>query len=134
MAPCKRILVVEDNDDIRDLLVQVLEEEGYPVESAGNGREALEKLSQSTDPALVLLDLMMPSMNGWEFLDAKKNDPRLSHHKIVTMSAVRASLSLNDPTPLQTDGTLKKPLFLDGIWEVVTKFCGPSRQHQTQAA
>jgi CheY-like chemotaxis protein len=101
MAHCKRILVVEDNDDIRDLLVQVLDEEGYEVDCAENGKEALEKLAaRPSDPSLVLLDLMMPTMNGWEFLEARKKDPTLAIHKIVTMSAVRATVSLNDSTPL----------------------------------
>lgn len=132
MGHCKRILVVEDNDDIRDLLVQLLNEEGYEVDSAQNGKEALEKLaSRPSDPSLILLDLMMPTMNGWEFIEAKKRTPALAIHRVVTMSAVRPTVSLHDPEPLQTDGAIPKPLFLERVWEIVNKFCGPSRHSLT---
>ncbi len=62
----RRVLVVDDAPDIRDALSEILEVEGYDVQRARNGREALQRLEQEV-PDLVLLDLMMPVMDGWEF-------------------------------------------------------------------
>lgn len=125
MKLCKSILVVEDNEDIREGIVLALEGEGYAIESAADGKEGLEKLRTMPVPSLVLLDLMMPSMSGWEFLDAQKADPTLKDHKIVTVSAVTPNQSLEDPTPLDVHGSVQKPIFLERLWEQVTKFCGP---------
>jgi CheY-like chemotaxis protein len=77
-------------------------------------------------PTLVFLDLMMPSMNGWEFLDARKKDQNLDRHKVVTISAVDSSESLDDPTPLKVDGAIAKPLSLERIWTNVNKYCRPT--------
>jgi CheY-like chemotaxis protein len=123
---CKAILVVEDDEDIRDLVVDTLVNEGFVVESAADGAEGLRKLEKMPVPTLVFLDLMMPSMNGWEFLDARKKDKRLTGHKVVTISAVDASESLEDSTPLKVDGAIAKPLSLDRIWSNVNKYCRPS--------
>lgn len=127
MSLCKSVLVVEDDEDVRDCILQVLQDEGYSVEVAVDGKEGLEKLAKMPVPTLVLLDLMMPSMNGWEFLDVQKKDPALAEHKIVTISAVKANKSIEDSTPLETDGSIKKPIHLELLWEKVTEFCGPSR-------
>jgi two-component system, chemotaxis family, chemotaxis protein CheY len=62
----RRVLVVDDDPDILDALAEILEVEGYDVQRARNGREALQRLEQGL-PDLVLLDLMMPVMDGWEF-------------------------------------------------------------------
>lgn len=123
MNRCKRILVVEDNEDVRESIVDVLASEGYAVETARNGKEALLKLETMDDPTLVLLDLMMPVMNGWEFIDAQKKDRRFKNHRIVTISAVNPTQSIEDPTPLDVDGKISKPLSLEGIWAEVRKHC-----------
>lgn len=127
MELCKSVLVVEDDEDVRDCILQVLVDEGYSAEVAADGKEGLEKLARMPVPTLVLLDLMMPSMNGWEFLDAQKRDPKLAGHKVVTISAIKPNTSIEDPTPLKTDGTIKKPIHLELLWEKVNEFCGPSR-------
>jgi CheY-like chemotaxis protein len=67
----KRILVVEDDDGAREALSLILESEGYDAPSASNGREAIERLGDQ--PNLILLDLIMPEMDGWEFLARKKS-------------------------------------------------------------
>jgi len=122
---CKQILVVEDNDDIREAISEALELEGFSVETARNGKEGLAMLRKTTSPTLVLLDLMMPVMNGWEFLDAQKNDPQLREHRVITISAVDSSISVEDPSPLLTDGAIRKPLSLESIWAEVRKHCRP---------
>jgi len=122
---CENILVADDNDDIREAIVEALENEGYKVSSARNGREALEMLGHLPVPTLVLLDLMMPVMSGWEFLDAQKRDARFASHQIVTISAVNPNQSIEDPTPLDMAGSIQKPFSLGKLWEKVAEFCGP---------
>jgi CheY-like chemotaxis protein len=125
MAFCKSILIAEDNNDVREMLQDVLSCEGYDVAVARNGREALQKLTELPSPSLVLLDLMMPVMNGWEFLDAQKRSAVFAAHQVVVMSAVPATQSLEDRRPLRTAGTLPKPLSLEPLMEKIREFCGP---------
>jgi CheY-like chemotaxis protein len=124
---CKSILIAEDNADIRETIEEALIAEGYVVHTARNGAEALAKLRTLASPTLVLLDLMMPVMNGWEFLDAQKQEAVLMGHQVVTLSAVAATASLEDRTPLQTAGSLMKPVSLDPLLAKVAEFCGPSQ-------
>ncbi len=65
---CPRILIVEDDEDIRDLCQELLEAEGFVVEACANGQEAIASLDRHQDPCLILLDMMMPIMNGREFM------------------------------------------------------------------
>lgn len=82
----KRILVVEDDHEIRSTLVELLQDEGYAVEEAGNGKKALEAIRR-LPPSAILLDLMMPVMDGWAFLSVCRSDPRCRDIPIVVMSA-----------------------------------------------
>ena len=134
MEFCKSILVADDNDDIRESIYDALSNEGYVVETASNGQEALEKLTKMEGPTLILLDLMMPVMNGWEFLDAQKRNAKFAGHQIVTMSAVNPTQSLEDPTPLETAGSLQKPMSLGSLWAKVEEFCGPPPVSGREAA
>lgn len=68
--PLKSILIVDDDEGIREILEMAFSTEGYTVKTAANGLEALDLLSQSAHYGLILLDLMMPKMNGWEFIEA----------------------------------------------------------------
>src|SRR5262249_26330672 len=82
------ILLVEDDGDTRDGITPVLEGVGYKVESVTNGQEALDQLRTSTaPPCLILLDLMMPVMDGWQFRDEQQRDPFLSSIPVVVVSA-----------------------------------------------
>ena len=87
-GPCGGILVVDDDPDIRDSLREVLEDEGYEVACVGNGREALDHLKTANPrPCVILLDLMMPVMDGWQFRKEQKQDaddrrhPAGRHHR-----------------------------------------------------
>ncbi len=82
------ILVVEDNDTVRQMLTEVLEDEGYQVVAAAHGREALILL-QTSDvlPRVILLDLDMPVMNGWQFLATQHQDAALEHLPVIIISA-----------------------------------------------
>jgi len=82
------ILIVDDDSDVRSALAELLEEEGFSVEAARNGREALIRLRTGTiHPALILLDLMMPGMAGWDFRSEQMRDPRLASVPVVIVSA-----------------------------------------------
>src|SRR5665648_169588 len=85
---CKSILVVEDDDDIRNAIVDLLESEGYATEFAINGKDALDRLHEMSKPCLVLLDMMMPIMNGREFLDIVMKDNRLAPIPVLIVSAI----------------------------------------------
>src|SRR5690606_27620152 len=81
------VLVVDDDVDIREALSDTLEHRGYAVVTARNGREALDFLRSRRPPAVILLDLMMPVMDGYECLEARQSDPALSAIPVVIISA-----------------------------------------------
>lgn len=115
--PLKKILIVEDDADIREVLVQVLEFEGYQVVSAENGREALDRLNIGEPPGLILLDLMMPVMDGWRFRDAQLQDPKLAGIPVVVLSAdgnLQQKASI-----IHAAGYLKKPVELETLLNTV---------------
>jgi two-component system, chemotaxis family, chemotaxis protein CheY len=82
------VLVVEDDTDTRDLIAEVLREDGYQVVVAAHGREALVAVhSLASPPSIILLDLMMPVMNGWQFLEERTHDPSLATVPVLVLSA-----------------------------------------------
>lgn len=85
MKTPRRILVVDDNPDNRDVLSRILELSGYAVLSANNGVHALDVAEQST-PDLILMDLAMPEMDGWEATSALKTRPHLSHIPVIALT------------------------------------------------
>lgn len=125
MSPKPCILVVEDDFDIRDTLAQILEAEGYIVSGAANGLEALELLRRdgAGAPALILLDLMMPVMNGWQFRAEQLQDPKLASIPVVVISA-DASVH-QKAASIEAAGFLKKPVQLDTLLETVGRFAQP---------
>jgi CheY-like chemotaxis protein len=113
------VLIVEDDKGIRDMIQMGLELEGLTVATAVHGKDALDVLSKCDPlPSLILLDLMMPVMNGWQFIEAKKKDPRLSPIPVVVVSAFAERA-----TGLDYQGLLKKPISLDQLTRVVRKYC-----------
>lgn len=90
----RRIMIVEDDIDLRSTLKDLLELFGYSVITAENGREALDLLEGDEHPCLLLLDLMMPVMNGWEFLDTLKQQSPSALKKIpIIVSSAAADLA-----------------------------------------
>jgi CheY-like chemotaxis protein len=87
MAPEKHLLIVEDNPATRSALKALLEREVYRVACAANGREALEYLQRAELPCVILLDLNMPVMDGWEFRQRQRADPGLAHIAVVVVSS-----------------------------------------------
>jgi len=86
--PNAPVLIIEDNEQVRGALVALVESEGYRVMEATNGVEALRLLrTTGTRPCLILLDLLMPGMNGWDFRAEQRRDDRLSGIPVVVVSA-----------------------------------------------
>ena len=115
---CDRtILGVDDEDEIRETIRELLEEEGFQVLPASNGRDALEVLAGGPSPCVVLLDLMMPVMNGWEF--AREFRARYGRHAariVVVTAAENAQLRARE---IEADGWLEKPFDLDAVLDAV---------------
>ena len=104
------VMVVEDDHLIRQVIAEALEEEGFEVMEAANGKEALEALEQ-VRPSLILLDLMMPVMDGWTFRGVQRNDPALADIPVVVVSAsLPPGLKLED---LGAKAMLEKPFGID---------------------
>ena len=85
------VLVVDDDPDIRLALAEFLIDEGFRVRCAANGREALQALAGDPGDCLILLDLMMPIVNGWQFLDARARDPALARVPVIVITAQPAT-------------------------------------------
>src|SRR5258708_307681 len=82
------ILIVEDDISICTVITEILQDEGYLVASVENGAEALAYLQQHIHPQLILLDLNMPVMTGWDFRAQQQCDPRLAEIPVIIMSAL----------------------------------------------
>ena len=106
------VLVVDDEREIREAVAEVLADEGYEVLDAGDGAEALSKL-RAFHPSVVLLDLMMPGMNGWEFREAQQHDPDLSGIPVIVLSA------LGKAAGIDAAGYIRKPFELDELLTAV---------------
>ncbi len=124
-AHLEPILVIEDNDDVRDMMAVTLELEGHRVVTAANGREALYLLHHGVEPCMILLDLMMPVMNGWEFQKAVAREPQLRDIPIVVVSATGTDVDL-DRT--HAAAVLPKPIDVDQLLNVVEDFCDGVRR------
>lgn len=107
-------MVVEDDPDIREVVQMVLEEEGFQVVTACNGAEAEAELNGGEWPCVMLLDLMMPVMNGWELLEHLRRDGRLADGLRVVVMSASPTGPLRGPVQM-----MKKPVSLDALVETV---------------
>jgi len=113
------ILIVDDDLDIREGLSEVLEERGYAILSAANGREALEGLRSGSRPCVILLDLMMPVMDGYEFRAEQRKDPALASIPVVIITAGAA----DQREEIEASAVLRKPLDLRELVDVIQRHC-----------
>ena len=116
--PARTILLVDDDPVIRASLSDLLAAEGFDVETAEDGQAALERLSEIGDPSLILLDLGMPRMDGWEFLsrlDRNRNDRRVPVVLLSGLAYIRDAPGVAD--------FLAKPIRPDRLLECVRRFC-----------
>ncbi|MBV9579549.1 MAG: response regulator [Chloroflexi bacterium] len=116
MATESYVLVVDDDPAIRGLVADALREEGYSVDLAAHGREALEAM-RARRPATVVLDLMMPIMDGFSFLEACQNEQLCDNVPVVVMSAMQDALVRIQAAPIQA--YLAKPFDLNDLIRTV---------------
>jgi CheY-like chemotaxis protein len=114
-----QILIVEDDADSRETLRFFLTARGFRVATVVNGKEALDLLRSGTRPRVILLDMLMPVMDGWEFRSRQLDDPNLRSIPVVVTSAVGL-----DRRPVSNVGLFRKPLDLDALLQVVRKHTG----------
>jgi CheY-like chemotaxis protein len=124
------ILIVDDDNDVRSALSEMLEEEGFAVEGVPSGREALARLRAGTvHPAVILLDLMMPGMDGWDFRSEQMRDPKLAAVPVVVVSASgfsRESIRTQLGPAAYVEKPIERTTLLDVIRELVRS--GPPGQ------
>ena len=128
------ILIVDDDNDVRSALSEMLEEEGFTVEGAPNGREALARLRGGTiHPAVILLDLMMPGMDGWDFRSEQLRDPRLARVPVVVVSASGFSQE-SIRTQFRPAAYVEKPIERSALLGVIRKLVRSGSPGQLDAA
>lgn len=118
----RTILLVEDDFDIREALGGILRDEGYRVRGASNGLEALEALRVDRNVQLIVLDLMMPVMDGWAFRAAQRLDPLLADIPVLVLSADAGARDRIDA--LDAIAFLRKPVQLDALLCAVETHAG----------
>jgi CheY-like chemotaxis protein len=109
------VLIVEDDTETRDTLTQLLEKDGREIVTAGDGQEAFERLSDVPRPCLILLDLAMPRMNGWEFLRRQSADPSIAHIPTIVLSG--------STLPAGAKHQLAKPVDVERLLALVDQYC-----------
>jgi CheY-like chemotaxis protein len=105
------ILLVEDDSDVRESLQDILEDEGFDVVPASNGKQAIDFLTLNDPPGadLVILDLLMPMVSGWEVLQRMSTEPRLAGVPVIVLSAVAT------PRPPRAQGFVRKPFSVEAF-------------------
>ena len=117
----KTILIIEDDLSILDDLDLLLQLEGYNTEKARNGLEGIHKLNTMNSPCVILLDLMMPIMDGWQFLEYCKNLGSSFQHPILVMTALSEKF-----LPSKVQGQIKKPFDIADILNSIKQHCQAS--------
>ena len=111
------VLVIEDESDLREMMRDALELNGYTVVTAVDGQDALDKIGGIENLGLVILDLLMPVMNGWEFVERMRARAELTSVPIVVHS------SAPSPAPPGATRILQKPLLFERLIAVVSEYC-----------
>ena len=119
MANPEPILVVEDDEQIREALCELLEDAGYRTVGVGNGQEALTYLANGQRPCLIVLDLMMPVMDGWQFRREQQRDPALA---TIPVLVVTAAGNRNGDELTNVD-VIAKPFKMEELMTAVARNC-----------
>ena len=117
------ILLVEDDPDVRDALRLTLEDAGYDVVCAGEGREALARVRESPPPSLILLDLMLPVMDGFEFRVQQMQDPEIASIPVIVFSC--GGDLQEKVAPLRVAACLRKPVDVDALLKLIGVLAKP---------
>ena len=118
MGGAGRVLVVDDDDVIRQLITVNLELEGFEVIPAVDGQDALDKVKDA-NPDVVTLDVMMPRLDGWEAAERLRNDPETAHIKVILLSARAQEADIQRGTRIGVDAYLTKPFDPDELIDTV---------------
>lgn len=116
---CK-VLVVDDDPDNREVLVELLDGAGYSAVGAENGSRALTALEEGLDPDLILTDLQMPVMSGWDLCESLKRDPTLRSIPVVLLCGMAAK----ERGKLQVDDAFEKPTNTTLLLARIAELCG----------
>jgi len=116
------IMIIEDDPDVRSALVELLADEGYPTRAVSNGAEALGELEHAA-PRLILLDLLMPVMDGWTFRAHQLDDPEWARIPVVVLSAIAG---VESAASLAADAYLAKPAFAERVLGIVSALYNPT--------
>jgi CheY-like chemotaxis protein len=111
------VLVVEDEQDLREMMRDALELNGYTVVTANHGQDALGKLASIEHLCLVILDLLMPVMNGWDFLDRMRQRSELASVPVVVHTSAAGQ------APAGVTHVIQKPLKFDRLLSIVREYC-----------
>lgn len=123
-APEKPILIVEDDSDLREALTFLLKACGYPVVAAGDGEAALAELHGGLEPCLILLDLLMPRKDGFQFRSEQLENPRLAKIPTIAYSGIYTGSNLREKAAaLGITTVLEKPVDYDGLLDLIEKHC-----------
>jgi CheY-like chemotaxis protein len=114
------VLVIEDEEELREMMRDALELNGYTVVTAEHGQDALTKLDDLKNVCLVILDLLMPVMSGWDFVDKMRQRSEFAAIPVVVHS------SAPGPAPAGVTRVLQKPMLFDRLLAVVREYCSPS--------
>lgn len=115
-----RVLVVDDDDVIRQLITVNLELEGFDVVTATDGQDALDKVKEAR-PHVVTLDVMMPRIDGWEAAARLRQDPETAHVKVVLLSARAQEADIQRGEKIGVDAYLTKPFDPDELIDIVRR-------------
>jgi two-component system, chemotaxis family, chemotaxis protein CheY len=119
-SPTLPLMIVDDDDDLRDALADIMTAQGYEVAAFADARAALAALEGGVTPFLILLDLMMPGMSGWEFRAAQLENPKLA---LIPVVVVTAASNLSDGArTLSRVEALQKPFALEIVLPVVARY------------
>jgi CheY-like chemotaxis protein len=116
----KSVLIVEDDRDIREPMRELLQEEGYKVECASTGKEALQMIQKSLAPGIILCDLMMPQMNGIEFVENLRLHDKEAANAVIILSAANHAKAAAEELGV---GFLRKPIDLEDLLKKVQQYC-----------
>jgi CheY-like chemotaxis protein len=117
------VMVIDDDADIRTAIQDLLDGEGFATVGAADGQAALNLLADSRNrPALILLDLMMPIVDGWTFCKIRQGIVTLMEIPVITISAASTT---GTRAPLRVDGSIEKPFDADVLIQLVTRMVGP---------
>lgn len=115
-----RVLLIEDDADVRTTLADILELEGFQVEWCEDGATALERLRAGDRPDVILLDLMMPQMDGWQFRASQEADPKMAAIPVVVLSA-QGGLTAEQIQRLHAAAFLRKPIEVGQLVDALAK-------------